>query len=254
MGGLLLIIAILAVIGVAIAVSRRNAAQRRELELAPVRTLAFEDVTKLGEELQQLDADLAGEPLDEGARADYQRALDVYDDAKRAGDSMTSPEDIKHVTSVVDDGRYAIACVRARVAGRELPVRRPPCFFDPRHGLSVADVEWAPPGGVPRDVPACALDAERVAAGAEPDTRQVMVGSKRVPYYEGGRAFEPYAAGYFATYAAMNWMMMGLMMGSLGAFDGSDASGELGGGDYGDGGGDYGGGDGGGFDFGDFGF
>ena len=49
----------------------------------------------------------------------------------------TEPDDVRHVTEIIEDGRYAIACVRARVAGDPLPTRRPPCFFDPRHGLSV---------------------------------------------------------------------------------------------------------------------
>ena len=88
-----------------------------------------------------------------------------------------------------------MACVRARVAGDRCRTRRPPCFFDPRHGLSVADVPYTPPGGARRDVPACALDAERVRAGAEPDIRKVMVGTRRVPYWQGGRAYQPYAAG-----------------------------------------------------------
>ena len=248
---LLLVLGVIAVIGgVAVVATKRAGERRREEELAPVRRLAFEDVTALGEELQRLDADLAGVPLDEGARADYQRALDVYEDAKAASDAMTGPDDIKHVTAIVDDGRYAIACVRARVAGEPLPTRRPPCFFDPRHGLSVADVTWAPPGGVARDVPACALDVERVRAGADPDVRQVMTGSRRVPYWQGGPAYEPYAAGYFASYAAMNWMVMGMMLGAFSGFgdgwgDGYDG-GYDGGGDYGDGGGDAGGGDGGG--------
>src|SRR3954466_7444423 len=111
-----------------------------------------------------------------------------------------------------------MAWVRARVAGAPLPTRRPPCFFDPRHGLSVEDVPYAPPGGAQRDVPACALDAERVRAGAEPDIRQVMVGSRRVPYWQGGRAYQPYAAGYFGAFGPMNMMFMGMMLG--GGFDG----------------------------------
>ena len=127
--------------------------------------LAFEDVTALGTDLQDLDGELAGNELDAGARADYQRALDAYEAAKTASDRLDRPDDVRHVTEIIEDGRYAIACVRARVAGEPLPTRRPPCFFDPRHGLSVADVEWTPPGGATRDVPACALDAERVRAG-----------------------------------------------------------------------------------------
>jgi hypothetical protein len=198
--------------------NHRKALERKQAELEPVRKLAFEDVTALGEELQQLDSDLAGSELEPGANADYQRALDAYESAKTAADSITEPEQVKHVTEILEDGRYAMACVRARVAGLPLPVRRPPCFFDPRHGLSVEDVPYTPPGGAPRDVPACALDAERVRAGAEPDIRKVMVGSRRVPYWQGGRAYQPYAQGYFGGFGMMDMMFMGMLFG--GGFDG----------------------------------
>ena len=198
--------------------SKERALARREAELAPVRKLAFEDITAFGEDLQQLDLEMSGHALDEGANADYQRALDAYEAAKVAGDSISQADDIRHVTEIVEDGRYAIACVRARVAGQPLPTRRPPCFFDPRHGLSVADVPFVPPDGVERDVPACVLDAERVRAGAEPDIRKVMVGAQRVPYWQGGRAYEPYAAGYFGAFGPMTWMFMGgMMFGGFGA-------------------------------------
>ena len=63
-------------------------------ELEPVKKLAFEDITALGMELQDLDEDLAGHELDAGTRADYQRALDAYEAAKFSGDAMTRPEDI----------------------------------------------------------------------------------------------------------------------------------------------------------------
>ena len=266
----LVVLILVALVAAAVVSSRRNKAraiEQRRAELEPVQKLAFEDVTALGTDLQDLDGELAGTELDAGARADYQRALDAYEAAKTAADRLDRPDDVRHVTEIIEDGRYAIACVRARVAGDPLPTRRPPCFFDPRHGLSVADVEWTPPGGTTRDVPACALDAERVRAGAEPDTRQVMVGAQRMPYYEGGRAYAPYAAGYFGGGA--NLLFTGLLLGSFmgggwgyGGVDGGDGGGDGGdggdgGGDGGDGGGDYGGGDsgdaGGDFGGGDFG-
>jgi hypothetical protein len=216
--GLLVVVAVIA--GVVMVAGRSRKARelaRKQTELEPVRKLAFEDITALGVDLQELDFELAGRELDQGANSDYQRALDAYESAKTAGDRISEPEHIKHVTEILEDGRYAIACVRARVAGDPLPTRRPPCFFDPRHGLSVQDVAYTPPGGARRDVPACALDAERVEAGADPDIRQVMVGSRRVPYWQGGRAYQPYAQGYFGAFGPMEWMFMGMLF--SGGFD-----------------------------------
>ena len=216
---LLLLVAVVAAVVVSGRRSKERALAQRQAELEPVKKFAFEDITALGEELQSLDLELAGRELDPGANADYQRALDAYESAKTAGDRIAQPEDIRHVTEILEDGRYAMACVRARVDGQPLPTRRPPCFFDPRHGLSVADVPYAPPGGAVRDVPACALDAEWVRAGADPDIRKVMVGSQRVPYWQGGRAYQPYAAGYFGRTGVMDMMFMGMMFGGLGGFD-----------------------------------
>jgi hypothetical protein len=251
--------------------SLTSAAGRRSInstadaeQMEALRRTLDEDITVLGEELQRLDIDVAGVALDEGARSDYQRALDAYEAAKDSAERLRVPEDSRHVVEILDDGRYAIACVRARVAGQPLPTRRPACFFDPRHGQSVTDVTWAPPGGTPRDVPACALDAERVRAGADPATRQVMVGPQRMPYYSAGPAFAPMAMGYFGSFGLMQGLFMGTMMGSMfggfgGGFDGGADAGGFESGDGGgfDGGGDWGGGSaeaGGGFDFGGFDF
>jgi len=259
---------------------RRQQTQRRELEarqaedLAAVKRTADEDVTRYGEEVTRLDTAVLGHDLDEATRQDYQRALDCYEQAKSAVAAVESPDQIRHVTEVLEDGRYAVACVRARIAGEPLPQRRPPCFFNPGHGPSTTDIAWAPPGGQQRDIPVCAADAERVAAGAEPDIRTVMHGPQRVPYWQGGPAYSPYANGYFGSYA-MSGLVPGFLLGSLlmpgfgmggwgagydegyneGMADagGGDAGGDGGGGD---GGGDIGGGDfgGGGFDFGGGGF
>ena len=157
-----------------------------------------------------LDIDLAGRAARRRARTPTTSARwTPTSRRRRAADTITEPEHVKHVTEILEDGRYAMACVRARVAGEPLPTRRPPCFFDPRHGLSVEDVALRPAGRCARDVPACALDAERVQAGAEPDIRKVMVGDRRVPYLQGGRAYQPYAAGYFGGFGPMDMMFMG---------------------------------------------
>ena len=189
---------------------------------------------------------------------DYQRALDAYDNAKMSLDAVTQPDEIKHVTEILEDGRYAIACVKARVAGEPLPAKRPPCFFNPAHGPSSQNVDWAPPGGVARDVPACPADAERVLAGADPYIRTVQVGAQRVPYWEGGPAYAPWAQGYYSRWSGtdmLSGMLIGSMlfggMGNMFAMGAMAAGMDGGGGDVGgDGGGDavadVGGGDGGG--------
>ncbi len=243
---------------------QRKANKAAELEaaesLAKVKSMVSEDVTRLGEELADLDLEVGVHPLDTAGRQDYQRALDSYDNAKQALDAVKMPEDVKGVTEALEDGRYAAACVRARVNGQPLPTRRPPCFFNPQHGPSTDDVDWAPPGGQPRPVPMCAADAERVRAGVEPATRKVLVGSQSRPYYEAGPAYAPYTAGYFGAFAASG-LLPGILLGSMlgGGFgggwdgDGSDGGGDAGGDSGGDGG-DFGGGDSGGdFGGGDFG-
>jgi hypothetical protein len=235
----LLLIFILVGGGVALyrrhAIAQRAAEERRELEtqLSTSKRAADEDVTKFGEELQRLDVDVAGHPLDEAMNQDYQRALDAYDNAKMSLDAVTKPDEIKHVTEILEDGRYAVACVKARVAGDPLPAKRPPCFFNPAHGPSAQDVDWAPPGGVPRSVPACAADAERVLAGADPYIRTVQVGAQRVPYWEGGQAYAPWAQGYYSHWRGSD-LLSGVLIGSFlfggggGLFDGvGDGVGDL---------------------------
>ena len=217
---MLLIVAALIVGGVALyrrhAIGQRQAEERAALEtqLSHVKRAADEDVTKFGEELQRLDSDVAGHALDEGMQQDYQRALDAYDNAKMSLDAVTQPEEIRHVTEILEDGRYAVACVKARIVGEPLPAKRPPCFFNPAHGPSSQDVSWAPPGGVPRSVPACPADAERVLAGADPYIRTVQVGAQRVPYWEGGAAYAPWAQGYYSRWSGSD-MLSGMLIGGL---------------------------------------
>jgi hypothetical protein len=193
---------------------RRALEERRNADLEAVRRVADEDVTRFGEELQRLDSDLLTERLDEATRQDYQRALDSYESAKESLARVTRSEEIKHVTEALEDGRYAEACVRARVAGRPLPTRRPPCFFNPAHGPSTTDIQWAPPGGQPRQVPVCAADADRVQQGAEPDVRTVQQGAGRVPYWQGGPAYSPWASGYFGGYA-LSGLLPGFMLATM---------------------------------------
>jgi hypothetical protein len=256
-------------VGAIIFVSRRRK-QRKARELAELKESVYEDVTRLGEDISALNLNVMDPQLDPAARDDYQKAMDSYDQAKAAVDGAQRPEDMRRVTTALEDGRYFMTAVRARVEGRPVPERRAPCFFNPQHGPSVQDVSWAPPGGAPRSVPACAADAQRVLSGQDPDARMVSVGGYRRPYWDAGPSYAPYAGGYYSGFGGGD-MLSGILIGTaLGSMFGGGFGGGWGGGGYdsgyaagydagndggggGDSGFDIGGGDFGGFDGGDFG-
>ena len=180
------------------------------------------------------------------AKQRYDQALQAYQRASQIFDRSKRPEDLAPVSETLEEGRYAMSYTRALLEGRPPPERRPPCFFDPRHGPSTEDVEWAPPGGSPRPVPACAADALRVKEGFEPHGRQVSVNGRPTDYWNAPRHYGPWAGGYFNGFGG-GGMLPGLLMGSAlgaGLGIGEGLAGDLFGGD-GDGDGDGDGGDGG---------
>ena len=225
---------------------QQDARHTRDEELEGVRRLADEDVTYLGEQLQRLDREVHGHDLDEETRVAYQAALDAYESAQRAVPRIRRAEEVSTVTDTLSSGRYALACVQARVAGRPVPEQRVACFFNPQHGPSVAEVLWTPPGRGTRRVPACAQDAARLAADEVPEVRTVRIGSRTVPYWAAGTAFLPYTEGYFASAVALTWAYQpapvldvgwsGDLGGGHGGGGGHDGGFDVGGG-FGDGGG-----------------
>ncbi|MFI2434921.1 hypothetical protein [Streptomyces sp. NPDC018693] len=228
--------AVLAAGGVgAYALVRRNrnrhlAEQRAALE--KLRVVVDEDITAFGEELDRLDFHPAEAGADDAMRADYERALDAYDQAKSAMAAATRPDDVRAVTQALEDGRFSLAQLAARREHAPLPERRPPCFFDPRHGPSVADATWSPPGGAPREVPVCAADRTRLADGRDPVIREVDSDYGRRPYWEAGPAYGPWAGGYFGG-GILPGLLIGTMLGSMMATPAYAA-------DYGSGYGDFG--------------
>ena len=147
------------------------------------RKLMDEDVTVLGEQLAELHVDTLADDLEPLARDHYRRALQHYDQAKDLLAASTTADDVVAIETVVADARYHRAAVLALRDGRPLPERREPCFFNPQHGPSMQDVEWAPPSGTTRTVGVCAADARRLSAGEEPLVRLVRVGDRWVPWH-----------------------------------------------------------------------
>ena len=251
-GGLGLLAAIGAILAAAVGLSRRRRRREERARVAEVKETAWDDLVALGDEIRatELDVDMPNAPPD--AKEHYGHAVESYQRAERAYQSARRPDDLEAMTSALEEGSFAITAARARLEGREPPERRPPCFFDPRHGPSVRDVEWAPPDGAVRTVPACAADAVRVEDGQEPAAREVTVGGQRVPYWHAPPYYGPWAGGFFGGLGGglLPGLFLGSMLGSgLGLGMGyGDAWGDPGVGDFG--GGDFGGGDFGGGGFG----
>ncbi|MGC9536428.1 hypothetical protein [Streptomyces sp. UG1] len=253
--------------------NRRRHEEEQRAALEKLRVVVDEDITAFGEELDRLDFHPAEPGADDAMRSDYEHALDAYDQAKRLMDSAGKPEHVKAVTQALEDGRFSLTRLAARREHRPLPERRPPCFFDPRHGPSQTDETWTPPGGTPREVPVCAADRTRLSEGRDPVIREVDTDGGRRPYWEAGPAYGPWAGGYFGG-GLLPALLVGTMLGSMmatpsyaadygagygyggGGYEGGDVSGaDFDSGDFGggfDGGGGFGGGDFGGFDGGGF--
>ncbi|MCZ7457802.1 hypothetical protein [Streptomyces sp. WMMC940] len=218
--------------------SRRRKAEEERAALQKLRVVVDEDITAYGEELDRLDFRPSEPGADDSMRADYERALDSYEEAKSAMAAAEHPHDVRVVTEALEEGRYALAVLAARREGAPLPERRAPCFFDPRHGPSVTDTTWTPAAGAPREVPVCAADAARLQDGDDPMARTVETESGRRPYWEAGPAYGPWAGGYFGG-GLLPGLLAGTLLGS--ALSTPAYASEYGGGDFG--GGDFSGAD-----------
>jgi len=248
---LLLLVLPLGLLGLSRRRQRKRAEEQVRAELEEVKQVAREDLVALGDDIRALDLDVQMPDADPEGKQHYNQAVERYSEAEQALDGATRPEHIERVTSALEEGRWAMAAAKAELAGQEAPERRPPCFFDPRHGPSVSDVEWAPPGGQPRAVPVCAADLQRIQDGIEPESRQVPVGGQMVPYWAAGPAYMPWAGGFFGggllpglflgSMLGGGFGMFGMPMGGDGFDGGGDGFGDFGGGELADfGGGDFG--------------
>src|SRR5918994_1404286 len=235
----------------AIALGRRRQHKREQeyerAQLEEVRQVARDDLVALGDDIRALDLDVQMPDADPEAKQHYGQAVERYTEAEQALDRVQRREDSGGGTPARGEARWAMPAAKEELAGRQAPERRPPCFFDPRHGPSVGDVEWAPPGGQPRPVPVCAADLQRVQDGLDPESRQVPMDGQMVPYWAAGPAYMPWAGGFFGAGLLPGLFVGSALGGGFGMFGGvGDA---MGGGDFGGGDlGDFGGGD-----FGDFG-
>jgi hypothetical protein len=230
--------------------------RRRQQELKEAKLAAQDDLIALSTRLTDQDTDVAIRDNPEAAQ-EQAAALGAYERGTAALDAARRPRDMGAVSRAIAEGQYHLASAEALAAGQPRPDRRPPCFFDPRHGMSVTDAYWTPPDGGPgRLVPVCSADAHKLEQGIEPEMRKVEVHGTPVNYVNAG-----FAPAYWGGYGFGPGLFTGFLLGEVLSppvvyADGYPGGGDYGGGDFGGsnggdfGGGDFGGGDYGGGDFG----
>jgi hypothetical protein len=261
------VIGVLAIVGllVGLLVVRPRRA-RRARQLKDAKAAAQDDLLALNQRITDRDSDVAIQQHPEAA-AEQARALAAYERGTAALDAARKPQDMLAVSRAIGEAQYRLAVAEALAHGQPRPERRPSCFFDPRHGMSVADAPWTPPeGGPTRDVPVCADDLHKIEQGIEPEMRRVQQTGTPGPVYYANSGFAPaYWGGYGYGPDLFTGFLLGEALSGPGwggygwggpgwggpGWDGG-GNGDPGNGDFG--GGDFGGGDGyGGGDSGDFG-
>jgi len=221
--------------------------KRRQQELKEAKLAAQDDLIALSAGVTDHDADVAIRSNPEAAQ-EQAAALTAYERGTAALDAAKRVQDMGAVSRAIAEGQYRLASAEALAAGQPKPERRPSCFFDPRHGMSVTDAYWTPPDGGPgRSVPVCSSCEHKLERGIEPDMRKVEADGGRVNYVNAG-----FAPGYWGGFGLGPGLFTGFLLGQALAphafFGGGYGDGDPGGGDFG--GGDFGGGDFGGGDFG----
>jgi len=225
--------------------------KRRQRELKEAKSAAQDDLIALSAGITGHHADLSIQSNPQAVE-EQAAALSAYERGTAALDAATRAKDMGAVSRAIAEGQYHLACADALAAGQPRPDRRPSCFFDPRHGMSVSDAHWMPADGGPgRDVPACSACAHKVEQGVEPDMRKVEVDGTPVSYVNAG-----FAPAYWGGYGFGPGLFTGFLLGEAlaphtifaGGYppgDGDSGGGDFGGGDLGgaDYGGDFGGGD-----------
>ena len=146
------------------------------------------------------------------AAAEQAAALNDYERGTAALDAARRPSEMIAVSRAIGSGQYHVACAEALANGQPRPDRRPSCFFDPRHGMSVTDAYWTPADGSPaRMVPVCADDARRIEQGIEPEMRKVQVaGGAPVAYVNSG-----FAPSYWGGYGFGGGLFTGFLLGEI---------------------------------------
>ena len=111
--------------------------------------------------------------------------------------SLRSSTDAQSVARTLADARFEFAAAAALRDNRTLPTRTPPCFVDPRHGLSAATMVY-PASGLSTPVPVCQACQAGLEVGQEPHPRTLSYRGAWSNHWLAGAPAWVYLHGYWA--------------------------------------------------------
>lgn len=180
--------------------ARRNRRAEEKAHLEVSRPVLNEEIIALSQQVAALPT--TGDSQESKLSKDV---LDTVEKARQRLDAAEKDADTEAVATLLGSARYGLACLEAVRAGRPIPEPTPPCFFDPRHGPSTTEVDWAPASGATRKVQVCVACAARVAANEQPEVRMVTVRSTAHPYWALAEELGSYIDGYWSKGDGSSW-------------------------------------------------
>ncbi len=229
----------LAVVGVRGARRRTDTATDPAL-LETLRASLAEEIDEVGHRIAALGPGLGDHAHEIEARTSNARQL--ADQARTELAGLSSGEAAQGIVGVLSNARYELAAVQALLDGRPVPERTTPCFVDPRHGPSVAEVAY-PASGLAEPVPVCAACQATLLANQVPTPRMLMHHGTWMNHWA---AFGPswyYLHGYWPHHSHLHrHTSPPPTLGNFGGYGPGDAPDSGGGRGFSGGGGSHGGG------------
>lgn len=187
-------------LGVTALGARRARRQDEKAHLKVTQPLLNEEIIALSQQVSAL-------PTTSDAQQSKlsKEVLDTVEKARQRLDAAKGDKDVEAVTTLLGSARYGMVCLDALRAGKPVPEPTAPCFFDPRHGPSTAEIQWKPADGSERKVDVCAACEQRDEAGQEPEIRMVKGWQIEQPYWEYAEDLAAYVDGYWSRGDGSQW-------------------------------------------------
>ena len=190
--GPLLVIGLLAIGGVALAMSSRSTKRVARQRLTEAHAEVRHQIDAMADAILQM-TDRVPLAEDPNATAAFAEATRVYQSVSDELPRATTEAELVQLNDRLDHARWQLEVTEALTEGREPPPEPDDgyptaCFFDPDHGAGVQEAQVATKAGA-RTVRVCRFCAALLASGEAPAPRSVAVGGRDVPLPQAPRQY-----------------------------------------------------------------